>query len=959
MVPRKSLHDGVTEQSPVKKSNAEIREDLSEQLLGIIKNLAIEVRPQLRRDFGIELDSDLDADIGLGSLARAELLLRLDRAFKVRLPEGLIADAATPRDLLEAVAAATPRDQLSRHRGAKRKAALVEIAVPEKAATLPEVLAAHVKNNANRPHIWIWRSDDEEERITYADLDTSARAVAGGLLERGLQFGERVAIMLPTSPRFFETFFGVVLAGAVPVPIYPPFRRAQIEAHLRTQAGILRNAQATFLVTDAEIHRMGVLLHSLTDTLRSVELADVLRNSTPISGPIEARHDATALIQYTSGSTGDPKGVVLAHANLLANIRAMGAVMEASSSDVFVSWLPLYHDMGLIGAWLGCLYYGAPTAIMPPLAFLADPARWLWSIHRHRATLSAAPNFAYELCLKNIRDEDIRGLDLSSLRMLVNGAEPVSPSTIDRFARRFEKYGFRSEAMAPVYGLAESSVGLAFPPVGRLPIVDRIEREAISREGIARPVIKKDTTSLEFVACGRPLPGHQIRIIDQSGRELPERREGRLQFKGPSATKGYFRDEGKTRALFDGEWLESGDLGYIAGGDVFITGRTKDVIIRAGRNIYPHELEELVGNLEGVRKGCVAVFASSDPDTGTERLIIMAETRITDNKDLDALRNRISVAAIDLLELPPDEVVLVPPRTVPKTSSGKIRRSQSRSLFEGGLIGKPPRALWWQITRLTITGVLRRFRRGTQNLAELAYAAWWWFSLCLVAFFAWPMVVLLPRRAWRHAVVGSLANVFFYLAGLPLAVQRETKIPTERVILVANHASYLDSAVISAVVPGQLSFVAKEELARQFIAGNFLRRLGTIFVSRTDVGSGLEDTAQLEKTARAGERTVFFPEGTLTRMPGLLEFHLGAFLVAARTGTPVLPVTIRGTRSVLRGEQWFPRHGKISVHSGKLYLPDGDDFEAAVRLRDRVRLSILKHSGEPDLAHEKVTLTQT
>ncbi|GAF91877.1 unnamed protein product, partial [marine sediment metagenome] len=284
---------------------------------------------------------------------------------------------------------------------------------------------------------------------------------------------------------------------------------------------------------------------------------------------------------------------------------------------------------------------------------------WLWSIHRHKATLSAAPNFAYELCLKNIRDDDIRGLDLSSLRMLVSGAEPVSPSTIERFTRRFEKYGFRPEAMAPVYGLAESSVGLAFPPVGRLPIVDRVEREAISREGVARPVKKKDAASVEFVACGRPLPGHQIRIIDQSSWELPERREGRLQFKGPSATKGYFRDEEKTRALFDGEWLESGDLGYIAGGDVFITGRTKDIIIRAGRNIYPHELEEFVGNIEGVRKGCVAAFASSDPGTGTERLIILAETRIEDTEHLDALRNRISVAATDLLELPPDEVVLV------------------------------------------------------------------------------------------------------------------------------------------------------------------------------------------------------------------------------------------------------------------------------------------------------------
>ena len=957
MVARKSPSDTVTEHSPVKQSDVGIPEGLSRQLLDIIKDLAIEVHPHLRRSIEIELDSDLGADLGLDSLARAELLLRLDRAFKVRLPESLIAEAETPLDLLEAVADASPLEELDRYRRAKRKAPLVEVAVPEKAATLPEVLATHVKNNADRPHIWLWLSDEEEQCITYADLDTNARAVAGGLLERGLQPGERVAIMLPTEPGFFEAFFGIVLAGGVPVPIYPPFRRAQIEEHLRRQAGILRNAQASFLVTSSEIQRLGVLLRSLSDSLRGVEMVAELRKSTPISGAIEAQHDATALIQYTSGSTGDPKGVVLEHANLLANIRAMGTVMEASSSDVFVSWLPLYHDMGLIGAWLGCLYYGAPTAIMPPLAFLADPARWLWSVHRHRATLSAAPNFAYELCLKNIRDDDIRDLDLSSLRMLVSGAEPVSPLTIERFTRRFEKYGLRPGTMAPVYGLAENSVGLAFPPVGRPPIIDRVEREAISREGIARPVKKKDAASLDFVACGRPLPGHQIRIVDQSGRELPERREGRLQFKGASATKGYFRDAGKTRALFDGEWLESGDLGYIAAGDVFITGRTKDVIIRAGRNVYPHELEEFVGNIEGVRKGCVAAFASSDPDTGTERLIILAETRLADTEQLDALRKRISVAATDLLELPPDEVLLVPPRTVPKTSSGKIRRSQSRVLFEGGLIGKPPRALWWQITRLTITGVWHRFRRGAQNIAELAYAAWWWFSLCLLGVFAWPTVILLPRRSWRHAVVGRLAKVFFLLTAIPLAVQRETVIPKNRVILVTNHASYLDGAVISAVVPGELSFVAKEELARQVVAGSFLRRLGTTFVSRTDVGDSLEDAAQAERTVRAGERTVFFPEGTLTRMPGLLPFHMGAFLVAARTGTPVLPVTIQGTRSILRGEQWFPRNGRVSVHLGKLYLPDGDDFEAAVRLRDRVRQSMLEQSGEPDLARERITLT--
>ncbi|MDH3580736.1 MAG: AMP-binding protein, partial [Hyphomicrobiales bacterium] len=613
-------------------------EETARQLLVIVRDLALELHPHLHRTLTVDLDSDIDTDIGLDSLGRAELLLRLDRAFKVRLPERLIGEAQTPRDLLNAIATAAP-DTGARHARAEFEPILLpETAAPTQAATLPEALSSHVEAHGERPHIWLWRSDDEEERITYADLDRSARGVARGLLDRGLERGERVAIMLPSEPEFFYAFFGVILAGGVPVPIYPPFRRAQVEDHLRRQAGILRNAEASFLITDEEIHRVGVLLHSLTDTLRRVETVAGLVAGGKIAEPVSADSAATALIQYTSGSTGDPKGVVLSHANLLANIRAMGDVMEASSADIFVSWLPLYHDMGLIGAWLGSLYYGAPVVIMPPLAFLADPSRWLWAIHRHRATLSAAPNFAYELCLKNIRDTDIDGLDLSTLRMVVNGAEPVSPSTITRFTEKFRNFGFKPEALAPVYGLAESSVGLAFPPVGRAPIIDHVSRDALSRDGIAEKANPDDGTALEFAACGQPLPRHEVRIIDDTGHEVAERREGRLQFRGPSVTKGYFRDEAKTRALFDGDWVESGDRAYIASGDVFLTGRVKDIIIRAGRNIYPHELEEFVGNIEGVRKGCVAAFASPDPRTGTERLILLAETRLIEAKQQDDLR---------------------------------------------------------------------------------------------------------------------------------------------------------------------------------------------------------------------------------------------------------------------------------------------------------------------------------
>ena len=238
---------------------------------------------------------------------------------------------------------------------------------------------------------------------------------------------------------------------------------------------------------------------------------------------------------------------------------------------------------------------------------------------------------------------------------MTNGAEPVSPSTIARFTERFARYGFRPETLAPVYGLAESSVGLAFPPLGRAPIVDRVRREDLASAGLAQPAEPFDCSALEFVACGQPLPGHQVRIVDDQGFELPERREGRLEFKGPSATTGYFRNEEKNRALFDGPWLETGDRAYIAAGDIFITGRTKDIIKRAGRKIYPHELEEFVGNIEGVRKGCAAAFASDDPHTGTERLIVLAETRLTDPEQLDQICQRIGEASMIYLESAPDD----------------------------------------------------------------------------------------------------------------------------------------------------------------------------------------------------------------------------------------------------------------------------------------------------------------
>jgi acyl-CoA synthetase (AMP-forming)/AMP-acid ligase II len=354
--------------------------------------------------------------------------------------------------------------------------------------------------------------------------------------------------------------------------------------------------------------------------------------------------------------------------------------------DTFVSWLPLYHDMGLIGAWLGCLYFGAQLCVMSPLSFLIRPESWLWAIHQFRATLSGAPNFAFELCLNKIDDSNLQGLDLSSLRMIANGAEPVSVPTLRRFIERFGRYGFRPGAMAPVYGLAENSVGLAFPPAGRTPVIDRVDREALSNRGIAEPAKEGDPHPLEIASCGFPLPGHEIRIVDELGYELGERREGRLEFRGLSATSGYFRNETKTRELFHGGWLDSGDRAYMAGGEVYITGRIKDIIIRAGQHIYPQEIEEAVTEIPGIRKGCVAVFGTADRATGTERVVVLAETRETDPAARVALQARKRLRPASRVRLPMRSSLPVPARCR-RRRAAKFAEARPRSFTKQGASG--------------------------------------------------------------------------------------------------------------------------------------------------------------------------------------------------------------------------------------------------------------------------------
>ena len=431
------------------------------------------------------LTGSLERDWGFDSLTRAELLLRVERAFSVRVPDALLGEAETLEDVVPALAHAPrlPSLDLARSEPVQEKA--VE-AAPLELKTLTEVLDWHVREHGERVHVTLWQDIGAETKLTYRELAERSRVAARGLIRAGLKPGERVAIMLPTGFEFFAAFFGVLYAGGVPVPIYPPARPSQLEEHLNRQAGILRNAGAAFLIAPPAASAIARLVKLQVESLRDVVSVEALTEGGRGDGPGVPAAD-TALIQYTSGSTGDPKGVVLSHGNLLANIRAMGAAMNAGPKDVFVSWLPLYHDMGLIGAWLGSLYFAAPLVVMSPITFLVRPEQWLWAVHRHRATLSASPNFGYGLCLNRIADEAIAGVDLSSLRMVFNGAEAVSPDIIRKFTARFAKYGFKPEALVPVYGLAENSVGLSFPARVRAPVIDQVDRAALGERARAVP----------------------------------------------------------------------------------------------------------------------------------------------------------------------------------------------------------------------------------------------------------------------------------------------------------------------------------------------------------------------------------------------------------------------------------------------------------------------------------------
>jgi 1-acyl-sn-glycerol-3-phosphate acyltransferase len=563
--------------------------------------------------------------------------------------------------------------------------------------------------------------------------------------------------------------------------------------------------------------------------------------------------------------------------------------------------------------------------------------------------------------VRKIGDNEIEGLDLSSVRAALNGAELVLPETLERFAGRYAPHGFREEAFAPVYGLAEASLALTFPPLGRRPRVDRVERETFARDGRAVPVPPRaspgdDPSVSSFVSVGAALPDHQIRIVGPDGRDAGDRVEGALWFRGPSATHGYFQNQRATGQLLpegpEAGWIDSGDRAYRVDGEIFITGRVKDIILKAGRNLYPHEIEEVAGQIPGVRRGCVVAFGAHDPHSATERLVIVAETREEGSGARQCIARAITEQVATAIGLPPDAVSLVRPHSIPKTSSGKLRREETRRLYLAGSLGAATAPPWLQVTRLAAANLVRRAVKWPRRVLETAYGVYTVIVFALWIVPTWMLVALAPSRKIAERITTWGLRLFFLLIGCRIRIlgREHLKTPPPR-IFVSNHTSYFDVLVLMAALGSDYHFVAKSEVHHMLFIGTFVRKLGHFAFDRSDPRARVQQAQEIQAALGRSESVFIFPEGTFAAQDGVRAFHLGAFHAAVAARCPIIPVALDGTRRFLRDRTYLPRPGWIKVILCPLLQPAGEaeaaSWQDVVRLRDAARDAISEASGEP------------
>jgi fatty-acyl-CoA synthase len=545
---------------------------------------------------------------------------------------------------------------------------------------LPDILAEASRGE----HGYRFVSANGEAVRSYAELHERALRLAHALRALGLRRGDLVALIVADHEQFLTSLFGASLAGVVPASLYPPAATSDLATYLESTTAVLQSCGARAVITSAGMLPHLDPLRAVCPALSIVAAYDMLDAPAGGDGAAAASDTDIAFVQFTSGSTSAPKGVVITHRNLLANIAAFcgPSGVGASASDVVTSWLPLYHDMGLVGMALGPVYSRSNAVLLTPQAFVKRPVEWLRAITRHRATVSFAPNFAYDLSVRRVKDKEMIGLDLSSWRVAGCGAEPIHASTLAAFAEKFRAVGFRETSFLPSYGLAEHVLAATMSPRGRRLTMESLSADDMTSRRVAtRAERDDDGETITVVSCGFPLPGHQIRIVDDQRRPLPERHIGEIVLTGPSVSPGYYQDaEITARTMRDGR-LFTGDLGYLSKGELFVCGRVKDLIIVNGRKYHPQDLEWGLADLAGIRRGRVVAFGTAATGRPDRTVVVAEPSGTVPPRELkDLIRRRIA----DVCGLLVDDIVLVPGGTVTRTTSGKVRRAATKTSYERG-----------------------------------------------------------------------------------------------------------------------------------------------------------------------------------------------------------------------------------------------------------------------------------
>lgn len=817
---------------------------LETRIIEVVREMLIEQGKE-RLASAVKATSSFERDLGLQSLDLVELVVRCETKLDVEIPDEIAEQPDTPASWAKAI------QQGIEDQGAKSEYRIVPPAeppppAPVNARTLIDVLTYQADASAGRIHVHLLEQGNGRG-FTAAQILESATVVARGLIAEGLKRNQTVAILLASSEDFFSAFFGVQIAGGIPVPIYPPSPGTSLVQYVEKQLHILRNADVRYMIVFQQVRPISRVL---SVNLRNVDVFTVadLRDTGSHSSCRIPEPSDIAVIQYTSGTTAHPKGSVLTHANVIANVRAIGEAMDVRWNDAVVSWAPLSSDLGLVGCWMFSLYHGLPLTLVPPQEFLERPETWLWAIHDSRGTLSAAPNFAYELCARRIPMWTLEGIDLSSWRVAVNAGETVLPETVELFNTRFGPCGFRAEAMAPCYGLSENAVALTIPPPGRGPV-------------------EKDG----FFSVGRAIPGHEIRVVDARKAAAASGETGHVQFRGPSRCREYHHNPRLTESVLHDGWMETGDLGFVENEELYITGRSNDAIIREGRMVSPEAVESAVGKCAGVKPAGVAVIGIRDSERGTEKLVVIAETTAIEAGDFTRVDAAVRSVVRDLTGDLPDDVSLIPPGTLPKTSNGKIRRGEARNAYREGRLGGVPASPWMEMTGL------------------------WWRNLGALAGRAVKQV----KRSTRNALFGSAARGYAAFSStstenatrvLSIIGRRATHSGSHLkgpAVVVANRAARLDPLALVSVIKTEVKLAGDEALHAlpEWIA----EMLGPMVEQRPE---------ELEAVLRRGGIVVVFPDSPIGVPAQRCRIHLRALEAAIAARAPVIPVAMQERRGI-------------------------------------------------------------